>query len=177
MFSSILQFWEKYKQNGRNSNKENDNGCTERYGSTAMVDDHARRMEAKSILGDTGMFEEELASQFRRHSSIDEGNQLEENIGKCLIDIAIQNCKFIPWEKINKTGAKLFSRSKESICLVSHDQKKLLSSKIHLHQKQQKGIPHTTLLRNSLSTTFYSQIQHTNLKASRKIELTKCVLY
>ena len=107
--------------NERRANQTNDNVRTERNDGTGLAENNAQRMGAKRALGDTGVFEEELAALRSRHSASDEDYYVQGEISESLIEAAKRAGKFIPWEEATATGTQLHGNTKESLCFVSVD--------------------------------------------------------
>lgn len=119
----------KFVNYDRRRNQTNDNDRSERKDGTRVAGDNTKRLGAKLTLGDTGVFEEELAARRSRYSEADGSNHIEEQIGASFIDVAKRTGRFIPWEEAVSSGTKLNGRTKESICFVSDDHKKITKLK------------------------------------------------
>ena len=128
-----------FANNDRRRNQKNDDDRSERKDGTRVAGDNAKRLGAKLTLGDTGVFEEELAARRSRYSEADGSNHIEEQIGASFIDVAKRTGRFIPWEEAVSSGIKLNGNTKESICFVSDDHKKITKLKDPYAARATKG--------------------------------------
>lgn len=128
-----------FVDNERRGNQTNDNDRSQRENGTGVAENNARRLGAKHTLGDTGVFEEELAAQRSRYSETDGSNFIQGQIGESLIDIAKRTGRFIPWEEAVSSGTKLNGNTKESICFVSDDLQKITKLKDPYAARATKG--------------------------------------